>query len=97
MNIWRSFGKRKAGGKREPAGQQTIRQFLESGNWRSYSNRNNTPKNADHPCYIEALESHSAALAHVDALLSINEAQQNLIELLSSLGQETDDGLWLPK
>lgn len=97
MNIWRSFGKRKAGGKRELAGQQTIRQFLESGNWRSYVRRNNTPVNQEHPRYAQAEESHAAALAQVDELITISEAQNNLINLLTSLGRETDDGLWLPK
>jgi hypothetical protein len=91
---WKRHGNTPA---RKPAGQQTIRDFLESGNWRSHVSRNTPPKNPDHPRYQAATASHDAALHQVDELIAINHAQQNLIELLASLGQETDDGIWLPK
>lgn len=92
--LWKQPGKTDA---RKPAGQQSLREFLETGMWRSYTKRNKTHKHLDHPRYINAAQSHEAALNHIDELLSINEAQQNLIELLCSLGEETQDGLWLPK
>lgn len=99
--FWKRTGNtsksQNASAARKPAGQQSFREFLESGMWRSYPQRNKTHKNLDHPRYIAAAQSHEAALDHVDELLSINHAQQNLIELLCSLGEETEDGLWLPK
>lgn len=82
---------------RKPAGQQSLREFLESGMWRNYPKRNKTHNHTEHPRYIAAAQSHEGALDNIDQLLSINQAQQNLIELLCSLGEETEDGLWIPK
>jgi len=81
---------------RKPAGQVSLREYLETGMWRTQK-LSNTYANSNHPRFQEAARSHDDALRHVDELLNIMRGQQNLIDLLVSLGEETDDGLWLPK
>lgn len=93
MSWWRRPGGKK--NSRKPAGQVSLREFLESGNWRTDSTRN-TYRNSNDPRFQAALKSHEAALRALDEALSVSAAQNNLIDLLVSLGDETEDGLWLP-
>lgn len=90
---WKTSGKQPV---RKPAGQQSIRQFLESGNWGENVKRN-TPVNADHPRYRAAMTSHEDALTQVDELLTVVTAQQHLLDLFIDLGDETAGGVWIPK
>lgn len=80
---------------RKPAGQVSLREYLESGNWRNKDLRN-TYRNSNDPRFQCARKSHEAALRELDLLIGVEKGQQNLIDLLVSLGEETEDGLWLP-
>lgn len=93
MSWWRRPGGKK--NSRKAAGQVSLREFLESGNWRTDNTRNTYRHKAD-PRFQAALKSHDAALRALDEALSVAAAQHNLIDMLVSLGKETEDGLWLP-
>lgn len=80
---------------RKPAGQVSLREYLKSGNWRTKDVRN-TYRNSNDPRFQSARKSHEAALRELDLLIGVEKAQQNLIDLFVSLGEETEDGLWLP-
>jgi hypothetical protein len=93
MSWWRRPGGKK--NSRKPAGQVSLREFLESGNWSTDSKRN-TYRNSNDPRFQAATKSHKAALQQLDVLIGVAAGQEHLIDLLVSLGTETDDGLWLP-
>jgi hypothetical protein len=80
---------------RKPAGQLSLRAYLESGNWGA-NPRRNTYRNSSDPRFQAATKSHEAALQQLDVLIGVAAAQEHLIDLLVSLGEETQDGLWLP-
>lgn len=94
MSWWRRrIGKAPTG---KPAGQLSMREYLETGKWRN-NNTRNTYRHTNDPRFQNALKSHHAALRELDRLIGISRGQEHLIDLFISLGDETDDGLWTPK